>query len=248
MLTAVKGTSSTPSLFQHHLLRGSISQQKIHYTDYDYSITGILLILYVMFVWLFVSNYKKLSQIIKGFYVNRYANQLTREEFSIGNRVSVFLSVFFVFTLTLFICRIISYYGFHTFTNNEAVLGIITAVSITVIYIIKFFIIKLFGYIFELQKEAADYMMTVFLFGNTLGLFMLPLIVCLAFVKQVPPVFFIYAGIGIIITLFCIRIIRGVILALNSSRISKFYLFLYLCALEILPLIVMMKLFMLKIG
>lgn len=246
-ITSVQDTSKAPSLFQNHLLTIKNPKPKIHITNYDYWVSGILLFLYVLFVWMYVSNFKKLSQIIKGFYINRYSNQLSRDELSIGNRVSVFLSLFFILTLTIFISRVIPYYGFKLFTSSVVVLDIVTALLITAIYCVKFAIIKLFGYLFQIQKEANDYMMTIFLFCNTLGLFMLPIVICLTFVKQVSPTVFIYAGMGIIGIFIGVRIIRAIILGFNSSEISKIYLFMYLCILEILPVFIMVKLFTLYV-
>ncbi len=245
IITAVKDTSIAPSLFENHLLPVKNNKPEIHITNYDFVITGVLLFLYILFVWMYVSDHKKLSQIIKGFYINRNSNQLSRNELSIGNRVSIFLFIFFVITLTLFINRIMRYYGFQFFTNNVTLGYIVTTIALTVAYSVKFATIKLMGYIFNVQKEANDYLRTVFLFCNTLGLFMLPVVICLTFVKQISPIVFMYAGIGIIITFFVIRMVRGFILGLNSSEISKIYLFMYLCTLEILPFVIMVKLFML---
>ncbi|MCE9539021.1 MAG: DUF4271 domain-containing protein [Bacteroidetes bacterium] len=241
----VKDTSIAPSLFKDHLLAVKNPKPEIHFTNYDYVITGILLFLYILFVWMYVSNYKKLSQIINGFYINRNSNQMSRDELSIGNRVSFFLSIFFIITLTIFISRIIAYYGLQFGISNSTVLNIIIGSGIIVAYSLKFASIKLLGYIFKVQREANDYMMTIFLFCNTLGLFMLPIVIGLTYVKQVSPVFFIYAGTGVIVIFFMVRMIRGLILGLNSSEISKIYLFMYLCTLEILPFVIMAKLFML---
>ena len=121
------------------------------------------------------------------------------------------------------------------------------AIVITTIYAVKFAAINLVGYVFQVQKEAKELMMSVFLFCNALGLFMLPLVICLSFVKQVSPLVFIYTGIAIIGSFILIRIVRGILIGLKSPRVSKFYLFMYLCTLEILPFILMVKLVILKI-
>ena len=242
--TMVKDTIHAPSLFQNHLLAVKNPKSQLHITDYDSWVSLILLFVYALFVWIYVSNRKKLSQVIKGFYTNRSTNQLTREEFSIGNRVSAFLSIFFVVTLSIFIVRVIQYYHFHILNDNTALLGVITALIIIIAYTVKFATIKILGYVFQQQKEASDYLMIVFLFCNTLGLFMLPLVICLTFVKQVPQGIFIYTGMVLIAVFIGVRIIRGIILGLNSSGIFKLYLFMYLCALEILPFVILVKLFM----
>ncbi|MES2140408.1 MAG: DUF4271 domain-containing protein [Bacteroidota bacterium] len=247
IVSGVKDTSIAPSLFKDHLLVVKNPKPEIHFTNYDYVISGVLLFLYILFVWMYVSNYKKLSQIINGFYINRNSNQMSRDDLSIGNRVSFFLSIFFIITLTIFISKVIAYYGLQFGIGNTTVLNIIIGIGIIVAYSLKFASIKLLGYILKLQREANDYTMTIFLFCNTLGLFMLPIVIGLTFAKQVSPVFFIYGGIGVIVTFFMVRMIRGLILGMNSSGISKIYLFMYLCTLEILPIAIVVKLFMLNV-
>lgn len=245
MITPVKDTTSYPSLFQNHLLTVKSDRPQLHVTQYDYWITGIFLFLFTLFVWLYVTNRKKLNQIINGFYQTHYVNENKRDEFSMGNRVSFFLSVFFVLTLSIFIARTLSYYQIPLFENMFV--EVIIAFIIMLVYTVKFISINLFGNTFQVQKEASDYMLSVFLFCNVLGLFMLPVVLCLTFIKQVSPVVFIYTGMGIIITFVCVRVIRGIFIGLNSPRISKFYLFMYLCTLEILPFIILTKIFILKI-
>lgn len=240
----MQDTIPTSSLFQNHLLTVQSDKPQLHITNYDYWIGGILLSLYILFVWLYVSNRKKLNQIIREFYISRTGN---RDQFSIGNRASVFLSVFFVATLTIFINQILAYYGLHLFTYNPVFLGIVTALFILIAYGVKFLSIYILGYIFKVQKAASEYSLSVFLFCNVVGLFMLPVVVCLTLMKQVSPVVFIYTGMGLLVVFMAIRVIRTLILGFNNSRISKFYLFMYLCTLEILPFIILAKLFILNV-
>jgi hypothetical protein len=238
-------TAAAVSLFQKHLLEMKHQNPVIHYTQYDYLVTSVLFFSYSMFVWLYISNSKRLNQIVKGLYVGRYANQLAREEVSIGNRAVIFLSALFVLTLTLFFYQIASYFGFLQGDNVVGTFCII-ALIIFSIYSVKLLVIRAVGFVFETQKEIREYTISVFLFCNTLGLFLLPVVICLAFLKQVNPSVFIYSGITLIAVFLFTRLIRGLIIGFNSTRVSKFYLFLYLCTLEIVPLVIMVKLFMPK--
>jgi hypothetical protein len=240
-------TSATVSLFQNHLLEVKSRGPALHFTQYDYLITSVLCFAYILFVWLYISNRKRLSQIIKGLYIGRYANQFAREGVSVGNRLIIFLSALFVLTVSLFFYQTVSYYGLLP-SQNVASLFFITAFIILSIYVIKLTVIKFAGFLFETQKEIREYTVSVFLFCNTVGLFMLPLVICLAFFKQVNPLIFIYSGFGLIILLFLTRLVRGLIIGLNSPRVSKFYLFLYLCTLEIVPLVILSKFFMVRIA
>jgi hypothetical protein len=239
-------TSKATSLFQNNLLHVKTSEPSLHLTNFDFAISGIIFLAFVLFVWLYAMNRKRLNQVIKAFYINRYANQLAREEVSIGNRVTIFLSTLFVVTFALFISQVANYYGFFI-EVGPLWLFIKIATVIIATYGIKMLGVRVFGSIFQNQKDADDYAMTVFLFCNTLGLFMLPVVVGLAFARQIAPEIFIYSGYFIFGSFLCIRLLRGIIIGLNSIRISKFYLFLYLCTLEILPFVIMLKLFILKI-
>lgn len=236
--------TSTPSIFQNHLLIPKNEQPLLRFSDTDYGATAIIFFLYILYVWLYVSNRKRLRQIVKGFYINRYANQLAREEVTIGNRVSVFLAALFVLTLTLFLIQLNEYYGFTNYNNYT--LFIITTVGIILAYSVKFIVVKFLAFVFKMTKEANEYRMSIFLFVNVLGLFMFPVVVCFAFVKNASPLLFIYTGMAIIGLFLFIRLVRGTIIGLNSLRVSKFYLFLYLCTLEILPFVIAVKLFILN--
>ena len=241
----VADTSAAASLFQQHLLPVKNDRPIIHYTQYDYLVTSILFLSYIMFVWLFISNRKRLNQIIIGLYAGRYANQLAREEVSLGNRVVIFLSALFVFTITLFFYQTAGYYGFLP-VNSMKNTFFITALAIFFIYGLKLLVIKMLGFLFETQKEIREYTISVLMFCNAVGLFMLPVVICLAFLKQVNPSVFIYTGFAIIAVFFLTRLVRGLIIGLNSTRVSRLYLFLYLCTLEIVPLAIMIKLFALE--
>lgn len=238
-------TLSTTSLFQNHLLELKNPKPVIHYTRYDYLVTAVLFFSYIMFVWLYVSNRKRLNQIVMGLYAGRYANQLAREEVSMGNRVMIFLSALFVFTMSLFFYQTATYFGLLPVNGMWSIFFIIALVIFSV-YGIKLLVIKMLGFLFETQKEIREYIISIFLFCNAVGLFMLPVVICLAFLKQVDPTVFIYTGVAIIVIFFLSRLVRGVIIGLSSTRVSKFYLFLYLCTLEMVPLAIMVKLFILR--
>jgi hypothetical protein len=242
--TKVQMDSLAPPLFSESLLKPVHEKPLLHFTRYDYTVAGVLFFAFVLFVWLYTVNRKRLNQVIRAFYISRYANQLSREEISIGNRVSIFLSLLFVITITLFVVQLNRYYHFSP-VEESPLLFLIIGLTVAGIYFCKILVVKFFGFIFQTGKEAGEYTMSLFLFGNVLGLFMMPVVICLSFARQIPAQVFIYGGLAVIGTFLCARLVRGVIIGLNSSRVSTFYLFLYLCTLEILPFVVLVKLFIL---
>lgn len=237
-------TSLAPSLFQQSLLSPKSPKPKIHYSNYDYLLALILFFFYAVYVWLYVANRKRLNQLIKGFYFNRPNTQLSRDEYSGSNRMGVLLSLLFLFTITLFSVQVIDYYGIPVHVPRYWLYGIVGG-SLVLMYLVKVLTVRLSGFVFKTSKEASEYIATLFLFINVLGLFMLPVVTCLAFVRQIPASVFVYTGCFFIAGFLCVRLVRGVVIGFSSNRVSKFYLFLYLCTLEIIPFVVLVKLFML---
>ena len=240
-LNAVIESRVASSLFQNHLLPVKSETSQVHATAYTYMLSGMLVLLFAVFVWLYVSNRKKLTQVVKAFYQTRFTNQNKLDDFFIGSRISLFLSIFFVCTITIFISQTIDYFGIELPATHNITL--IISFIVVVIYGFKFLIITLLGAVFQLQKKAREYVTSIFLFFNVLGLIMLPLVTCLAFMKPVSPGVFIYTGLLTISFFLIIRMVRGAYIGLKSPKISKIYLFMYLCALEILPVILIVKLF-----
>jgi hypothetical protein len=244
--SAKNAVENTPSLFKNNLLVPTQYSPQLHITKYDYGIAAVLLVLFVFFVWLYTSNLKTINQVVKDFFQFRYGAKQPRESTAIGNRAYIFMSSLFIIALSILIGRILDYYGIKLFSINlpdEIILGTL----IILMYAIKLLIIKLAGFIFKLQPEASRYFHQVISYCNSLGLFLLPVIIFLSFFKQASPLIFISAGVALVACFLFIRMFNGLVLGLNSSKISKFYLFIYLCALEILPLIIIGKLVILRI-
>lgn len=237
--------STATSLFTGHDLQPSGNKPDIHLTPYDYSLAALLFVAFILFAWLYVNNRKRLNQIIRAFYVGRYASQLSRDEVTFGNRVSIFLSVLFIIIFTVFLNQVNAYFGFYDVPRGPLPY-IKTGTALILIYGIKILLIRLLGVVFLRKKEASEYLLALMLFGCTLGLFLMPVVIGLAFARQADPRLFIITGLGLTLSFLLIRTVREVVIGLNSARVSGFYLFLYLCTLEILPFVVLVKLFMLR--
>jgi hypothetical protein len=95
---------------------------------------------------------------------------------------------------------------------------------------------------FFLTKGAFSYYnSTVFIYNRMVGLVLLPIISVVPFINTQFAPWLLYAGIVALIALYFFRIFRGIQIGIKN-RLSIFYLILYLCALEILPLLVLYKL------
>lgn len=219
----------------------NIIDSKYHYQP---SWVMILIVLCVMIIgYLFSAYNSRFNSVVQAFFTVRFANQLAREEYSLTHPVSVFLSVNFLLASSLFILQVISsdtVFSFHTEIKFTSFL--LVAACVLIIYSIKIMSLKIIGFIFDNQQAASEYTFTIFLVNQILGIGLLPVIIFIAYGKQSFGNAFVYVGVLMAVAAFIIRIGKGALSALTGREISLFYLFLYLCTLEILPLFLGYKL------
>ena len=235
-----------PSFFQGHLLETINKKPLIHYTSYEYGTAALLFLTFILFVWIYVTYRKFLNQLFKNLYSTHIANQSRREENSIINRGTVVLSVMFLIVLSLFIAKTITLYAVVD-SSYYGLLILKTAGILIILYTIKLAGIRFLGFVFKNVRESLEYITAIILFWNASALFLLPVLSCLLFLKQLPPQLFVTIGMIGIAVFLAIRLVKLVFIGLNSARISKVYLFLYLCTLEILPFVIVYKLFLIGI-
>jgi hypothetical protein len=90
---------------------------------------------------------------------------------------------------------------------------------------------------FDLGKE---YFFNIFIFNQMAGVVLFPIVLCILFSKLTPELF-LYPGIVICAAFFLLRLFRGFVISTLEQNVGVLYIFLYLCGLEILPLLVLIK-------
>ena len=231
------------SLFKNHLLETKDFNPRPNSISDQYWISCLLLLIFTIYVWLKIAYRKKIKQNFNAFFTNRAITQLSEEQ-ALSSRLSVFLSIIFVVVWSLFIYQLNSFYGWHLSSQSGLLFYLQLCAIIVLTYFVKMETVKLLGFIFKTENESSEYIFNIFLFNKMTGLFLLPVVVCIAFCKQISPHYFIHIGLILLALMFLYRSLRGFIIAFGNSKISRFYLFVYLCTLEILPLIVLTKTFM----
>jgi len=187
---------------------------------------------------------KSFSELASAFFSFRYTGQLVRDENIMLQRTTITLTIVFTLTLAMFFYQsgeLLKWNLPHYVTGFKAY--IFFALLISVIYTFKFLILKIAGFIFDISQQMETYVFNVFLINNMFGLLLLPVVV----INFLYPAFSItqITGLSVLILagiFFLYRLIRGVLISRESEYHSSFYLFFYLCALEIAPLLVLFKL------
>ena len=117
-----------------------------------------------------------------------------------------------------------------------------------VLYVGKFICLQIVGLVFNTRELVGTYIFVVFMINKVLGILLLPFILILAFSK---PAYYTLAIAGaaiLTVLLFLYRYLFSLTSVRNKLHISSFHFFLYLCAFEILPLLILYKLLVQYFG
>jgi hypothetical protein len=201
---------------------------------------GVLLFSLFVFSWIKTLYQKYMMQIIVSLVNYQVSLRLLREKNVLYRNIAFGLNIVFAINGGLFIFFIIQHFGYVQIYPNYIISILIYSMSLIVIYNIKTFVCTLLGYVFKVQDEFSEYTHNINLFNKNIGLFLFPIIILFPYVNVTISHIVIYVGILVIMLMFVLRTIRGFQIIMRKG-ISLFYLILYLCAIEILPVLLAVK-------
>jgi hypothetical protein len=178
--------------------------------------------------------------LMNAFFDHRFLAQQTSSGGFFTSWPFMLLFVLFGFTIGMYLYLIGSYLQLsYAFSGVEWY--VILSLLIMGLLILKVYVLRFLGYVLLVQKAVRVYTSILFLSYFHAALLFLPLIVAFSLSSSAHAVLFIYAGMAIALFITLFQAIRGAIHVLSHYQFSKLYLFIYFCALEICPLLVLIK-------
>lgn len=204
-------------------------------------IPGILIGCFIVLAWVQFFYPKRLRQILIAPFSKRHLSQLVREGDLFSERLTVGLGLIYLFIFPLLAYQVydlLSGQKYGYLFSGMTVYAFITG-GLLLFWTLKILLMKFLGGVFRTGQATDDYLMNNLLFNFLIGIVLLPLLVFVIYLKSV-----LLLKISLIITLllFTLAFVRGFLIGISLSRFSYLFLFVYLCSLEILPLLVLMKL------
>jgi hypothetical protein len=182
---------------------------------------------------------KRFKMVLASIFSKNTANQLIRESGIVNSPTFLYYFAIFIIVSIVFIYQVINYYSADNeiFTNHFLIyLKILSAYLGLALF--KFILIFLAGLLFKNPETANENIQNIILFNLTGSMVLLPLLVLVHYSSTT---LFLYISFSVIALLLIIRVLRSFLIGLGDRRFSLFHLFLYLCTLEILPVIVVAK-------
>lgn len=157
-----------------------------------------------------------------------------------GLLISLFFFFNFVFSFSFFIFLLTKSFAPDLVLGmNNLMLIAYILIAIFLFYLFRLLFIKLSGYIFKTSEKSSQQLNIYINTENMLGVLLIPVLIFSLYAK-VP--FVLFAGLLMFIILLIIRWVKTFFIGMSISGFSVLHLILYLCTLEIIPVLIVIKL------
>lgn len=228
LVTSVKAEDS--------VLKLPIREKKDFNTDW---ITILFVIVLVLFATVRITSTNYIRFLFQSLINYTTSFRLFREKNYPISHGATQLDIIFYFIFSLFIYQVENSFNLE-FTTRNILLYLIIFGSVIGYFYIKKVAYYAIGLVFESIPDTNEYLFNIDIFNRTLGLSLFPVVALINYYPANNPMITVYVGLFMVAVFYIFLLQRGIFILLKK-QFSIFYLFLYLCTLEILPLLLIYK-------
>lgn len=199
----------------------------------------IIIISFIILGTIFTTSGKYLTFIISSIFNRQTALRLFRERVFTIIHPAFRLDLIYFLSLGIYFLHFEKFF-FELYIFAQPVAILLNAFWAFIFIYGKFFLYSASGFLFNSQMDTNEYLFYAKTSSRVLGLFLLPLSIIMFFTDDILTILLLILGGVFILFLSAINIYRGFqIIARKDFSIS--YLILYLCTLEILPILIVWR-------
>ncbi len=202
----------------------------------------VMLLVFLIFSVVAIVFKDLLKKVFDAFSNERLLNLLHGEKTVI--RIPLFIIFIFIYALNA---------GVFVFLSIVNLLGVgdwkyfsllvASIFMVTFPFAVKYVLLKVIGWIFSIQKEVNSYLFTIYIFFIAIGVVLFPINIIIAYGAESLKTFLIYFTFIALFLVLIFRLIRGLFIGMRFMSFHIFHFLLYLCAVEIVPALILIKVF-----
>jgi len=210
----------------------------------DKSFDFLVILLLIGFIGVFrLANPSYFRNLFRAFRNPTLSTRQLKEQLRQDSPASLAMDLIFCISMGLYLYFTIAH------VHNQPILPrwplaltiLLLILLLVVVYMVRFMFLKFTGWVFNISEITDNYTFNVFLINKILGIAIIPFTVILAFGNGQWVQASLLLSFVLIAILFLNRYLRSGVVFGYFIKFSKFHFFMYLCASELLPLAVLMK-------
>jgi hypothetical protein len=215
------------------ILLKTIIHQPTWYFIYLFLLTGF-------FAWIRVYYGNLIIQTVQASVDFQVANRMFNDNSLLQNQLDRILYLFFFLSMGFLLyvvelrIELIPYglQGWGLFLFNLALLS--------GVFLGRLMMLNIAGILFKRIRLLREYLYNIFIFNKLTGMAILPLIFLLVYTRGILQEVVFWLTLLVVCGIFLMRLTRGVVFSYRKE-VLIFYIFLYLCALELAPLVLLYR-------
>jgi hypothetical protein len=229
--------SYIPSVFSGHKLHPVTNAPVANPPESRNWLFGVLFIITILYLYIQNNFYNRFSQVKRAFLAKRYYSQLVRDGNIFKERIVIPIYLIFLmgFSLLLYSTLIFTV-DISTIPWSKFNMYLMILLGVVCYQFLKSVVINLSGEVFYTNSETSIYLLDTFLFISLFSMFLIPLMWLHTYSPTGWLLLFIWS---VFVVFSAVRIVKAIMV---WRRVFTFFkLFLYLCTLEILPIVIIAK-------
>ncbi len=208
--------------------------------SYPSTVTLFLLGSLILFTWIKFHFGRSIVLAFQSFFNYQQACRAFDERRESDKQAAIYTNILAYICAGTFITLVLPFFGGVALWNSYSLSILFFTLCVAIIFAIKAMVWKTFGIIFLAESFSQEYVYNMYLYNRNAGTFILPAVIAIPFVPyEIVPVL-IYAVIAIICVSYLAKMFRNFQI-IRARNVSALYFILYLCTLEILPLLLFVK-------
>ncbi len=226
-----------PPLFQVSKEREASSNDGLFYL-----LVGVV----ALMAFIRISFPKYFQNLFSLLFQTSFRQKQTRDQLLQDNLASLLMNLLFIFSGSIFITLIAQRENWIKLDFWWLLLY--CSIILSSIYLIKYLFLIFSGWVFNTKDAAGTYLFVVFLINKIVGIVLVPFLLVLAFSSMQLAQIAITVSLLLIGGMFVYRYVVSLGTIRTSLKVNALHFFLYLCAVEVLPLLLMYKVLFNFIG
>jgi hypothetical protein len=173
------------------------------------------------------------------FFQTNIRQKQSRDQLLQDNFASLLINLLFFISAGLYITLLIQNQGWTT--TPFWILALASVVALVLIYLGKYLFLLFAGWVFNAKEAAGSYVFLVFLVNKIMGVLLIPFLLILAFSATEVVNVSLLVSLIMIGLLFLYRYFVSFNAIRSRLKVNLLHFFLYLCAVEVLPLLLIYK-------
>ena len=201
----------------------------------------LFLLLFFILAWVRIEYPKRYGRLLKSFVSQQSMFQIMREELVYSHRASIALTVVYVLSASMFLTLSGMFFGYSwSMVTEKYMQFFIWVVFIVSVYLVRWILSGLLAFLLKDSTNIRTHLFLISINNKVIGLILLPLSLFAAYLSISVGQKIIYLGLITWASILFYRILKEIILS-REFKIPQLYFILYLCAFEISPIIIGLK-------